>query len=85
MQLQQLGNVLTPCEQHLYPHFPPMPSAALAPHGGFFGSLLPPGAPGADDTMHNLYEELPCLGVTAEAIQHAICDKVPGPYKKKHI
>lgn len=27
MQFQQLGNVLTPTNQHLYPSFPPMPSA----------------------------------------------------------
>lgn len=81
MQIQQLGNVLTPCEQHLYLRFPPMPSAALAPCGGFYGPLFPPGVPRADDNIHNLYEELPCLGVTAEAIQHAISDEAPGPYE----
>lgn len=79
MQFQTLGNVLTPTNQ--YPQFPPMPSAALSQHGGFCGHLIPPGAPGADDNIHNLYEELPCLGVTAEAIQKAVSDDPPGVYE----
>lgn len=81
MQFQQFSNVLTPCEQHLYPEFPPMPSAGLLPCGGFYEQLLTPGTPGADDNMHNLYEELPCLGAAAEAIQKAISDEVPGVYE----
>lgn len=81
MQFQVLGNVLTPANQHLYPEFPPMPSSALSPQGRFYGHLIPPGAQGADDNLHNLYEEPSCLGVTAEAIQKAVSDEPPGIYE----
>lgn len=80
MQYKQLGNVLTLCGQHLFPLFPPMPSANLLPYGGFYGPLQALGTPGADDNLHNLYEELPCLGVAAKAVQKAVSDEVPGHY-----
>lgn len=46
---------------------------------GYFGPLQLPD-PDADPTLHNLYEELPCLGVLAEAVRQSISDAGPGPY-----
>lgn len=80
MQLPQVGNVLTPTGQSLYPKFPPLPTTVLQDKPGFYGPMLPPGTQGADDMLHNLYEEIPCIGVQAEAIQAAIMDQEPGIY-----
>lgn len=81
MQLQQVGNELTPTGQSLYPKFPPLSSEVIQDKPGFFGQLLSPGEEGADDNLHNLYEELPCIGVLAEAIQVAVMDDEPGEYE----
>lgn len=64
LQLRQIGNITASTKQHLYPQFPPLPIAVIAGHGGYYGELVTPG----DDNIHNLYEELPCLGVLSEAV-----------------
>lgn len=33
-----------------------------------------------DDNIHNLYEEIPCLGVTSEAVRNAVSGANPGAY-----
>jgi len=77
LQLEQLGNVVTTLGQHLYATFPTLPQEQIGGRGGYYGILQPPG-PGVDDSLHNLYEEIPCLGVLSEAIMHAISDDEPG-------
>ncbi|CAI6347595.1 unnamed protein product [Macrosiphum euphorbiae] len=67
LQLRHLGNVLTTTKQHLSPAFPPLPDVAINGHGGYYDVLQPPG-PNVDSTVHNLYEEIPCLGVTSETV-----------------
>lgn len=80
LEVRQTGNVLTPLRQHLKTKFPPLPHHILQGHGGYFGATLPPD-PGVNNTIHNLYEELPCLGVAAAAIRAALSDMDPGPYQ----
>lgn len=80
LQLRQLGNVVSTTRQHLYPQFPPLPTGIIADHGGYYGPLLPPGED-IDLTVHNLYEELPCLGVLSESIRATISNSPPGPYR----
>lgn len=81
LQLEQLGNVVTTVGQHLFATFPTLPQEQIDGRGGYYGILQPPG-PGVDDSLHNLYEEIPCLGVLSEAIMHAISDDEPGhPYR----
>lgn len=57
-----------------------MPTESLFNCGGFFGKLLPPGNAEANDELHNLYKEIPCLGVAAEAVQYAVNQAPSGPY-----
>lgn len=80
LQLQQLGNIQTITKQHLYPEFPPLPIHVLAGIPGYYGRITLPGD-GADVSIHNLYEEIPCLGVLAEAVRQSISDAAPGPYQ----
>jgi len=80
LQLKQLGNVVTLTRQHLKATFPTLPQEKIGGRGGYYGVLKPPG-PGVDDSLHNLYEEIPCLGVLSEAIMHAISDEAAGPYQ----
>ncbi|XP_030758050.1 uncharacterized protein LOC115883781 [Sitophilus oryzae] len=80
LQLKQIGNITTMTKQHLYPEFPPFPTAQVANHGGYYGTLQLP-APGVNNDLHNLYEEIPCLGVMAEAVRQAISDAPAGPYQ----
>lgn len=80
LQLRQLGNVVSTTKQHMYPQFPPLPTEVIANHGGYYGELVIPD----DDTdvdIHNLYEEIPCLGVLSEAVKAAISNAPPGPYQ----
>lgn len=79
LQIRQIGNLITKTGQHLYPEFPDMPVALINGQPGYFGPIQLP-APEADPTIHNLYEELPCLGVLAEAVRQSISDAGPGPY-----
>lgn len=39
LQLRQIGNVVSLTKQHLYPEFPPLPTSAIAGHGGYFGDF----------------------------------------------
>lgn len=72
LQLRALGNVVSPTGQHLYPEFPPLPVEQIGGFGGYYGEL--------DENTHNLYEELPCLGVTAEAVRQTVSVAPAGPY-----
>jgi len=79
MQLQHLGNVESSFQQHLYPTFPPLPTTEIQNFGGYHGILDIPGE-NVDDDIHNLYEEIPCLGVLGEAVRAATGNHLPGPY-----
>lgn len=72
LYLEGVGNV-TPCEQsHLFPSFPPLPTNIINGRGGYYGNL------NAD--THSLYEEVPCLGVLAEAVCQSVSNSPAGPY-----
>ncbi|KAG8234315.1 hypothetical protein J437_LFUL013055 [Ladona fulva] len=79
LQMRALGNIVTQTKQHLYPMLPPLPTHVIGGHGGYYGTLLPPAA-GVDNSIHNLYEEIPCLGVTSYAVMRSISNDPPGPY-----
>lgn len=68
LQIKALGSTQTMTREHLYPEFPSLPTQLSGAFGEYYGPL-------SDDT-HNLYEELPCLGVLSEAIRN----QAPGPY-----
>lgn len=72
LYFKQYGTVVPPTETHLHPTFPQLPTGVINGFGGYYGPLGP-------DT-HNNYEELPCLGVTAEAVRAAVGELPPGPY-----
>lgn len=78
LQLKQLGNICTMGKQHLYPEFPPLPVVEVNHQPGYYGALEIGNA--ADPHVHNLYEEIPCLGVLAEAVRNSISDAQPGRY-----
>lgn len=73
------GNIETKIGTHLVPAFPQLPDQVIANIGGYYGQLLPP-AEGVNNGLHNLYEEIPCLGVLATAVQAVVSDAAPGPY-----
>lgn len=73
LYLQALGTVK--CKgtgQSLIPEFPPLPEHVIGAIGGYYGEM-------GEDT-HNLYEEIPCLGVVSETLQHALGDAAAGNY-----
>lgn len=70
--LKQYGFVVPPTDSRLSAVFPDLPTAVINNNGGYYGPL------GVD--THNLYEEIPTLGVTAEAIRQAIGNAPVGPY-----
>ncbi|KAG7169759.1 RNA-directed DNA polymerase from mobile element jockey-like 1 [Homarus americanus] len=73
LYIRGIGNFITGTRKHLYPEFPPLPEdLANQTHGGYY-------SPFTVDT-HNLFEEIPCLGVHAEAIKQAFSNADPGPY-----
>lgn len=81
LQLKQLGNTVAKhIDHHLYPYFPQLSTRVVAGHGGYYGKLVEP-APDTDNSVHNLYEELPCLGVMSEAVRAAISNAPTGPYQ----
>lgn len=80
LQIRTIGNLITKTGQHLYPSAPPLPDQQIGGIGGFFGPLVMPGQPNADNMRHNLYEELPTLGVTAAAIMASVSNAPPGAY-----
>lgn len=80
LQIKQFGNVVSPVTgQTFEATFPELPTNVLGGHGGYFGPLLAPAA-GVDDTTHNFYEELPCLGTLSSAVRATVSGQPPGPY-----
>lgn len=78
LQIIQLGNITaTGTNQHLYPEFPPLPNQIINNLGGFYGELE------NNNDYHNLYEEIPCLGVLAEAVMNTITNVPAGNYKSR--
>lgn len=73
MQVKMFGRIKTLTGEDLYPSFPPLPSHRIGDFGGYYGPL--------DAATHNMYEEIPCLGVVAENLRHALSDADPGPYQ----
>lgn len=80
LEIRAIGNVVTTTKQHLYPAFPPLPSEVINNHGGYYGILHDPANRAYDPHLHNLYEEIPCLGVLAEAVRNAVSNNPAGPY-----
>lgn len=95
LQLTSIGNIETRTGQHLYPAFPILPTTSLSNrNGGYHGTFnlelpqqlaegqeqIPAAFLEPDYYLHNLFEEIPCLGVTAEAIRASISDNQPGTY-----
>lgn len=72
IQLKSIGSVQTMTREHLTPSIPDLPQEVIAGHGGYYGPITV-------DT-HNLYEEIPCLGVTSEAVRQSVSNAAPGPY-----
>lgn len=70
--LKQYGSIQPHSNLHVRPAFPQLPTSVVGPHGGYYGPFGP-------DT-HNLYEEIPCTGVTAEAVRRTVSAAPPGPY-----
>ncbi|KAK7873281.1 hypothetical protein R5R35_011347 [Gryllus longicercus] len=95
LAVRSLGNITTGTKQHLYPEFPPLPVEVVGNHGGYYGPLAepaaipapppgvppqPPPPPQEADLRHNLYEEIPCLGVLSTAIRRTVSNLPPGVY-----
>lgn len=76
LQLRQIGNIVTKTEQHLYPEFTDLPIEFLNSQPRYYGPIQLP-APAADANIHNLYEEILCMGVLAEAVRQVISDAAP--------
>ncbi|XP_011877164.1 PREDICTED: uncharacterized protein LOC105567156 [Vollenhovia emeryi] len=72
IQLRLFGKIQTMTREHLRPSFPSLPTGVVKGRGGFYGPI--------DKDTHNLYEELPCMGVLSEAVQHTVSEWPPGPY-----
>lgn len=79
LQVRQIGNLQTMTKQHLYPEFPELPVEQINGQGGYYGAIQLPG-PDVDNSIHNLYEEIPCMGVTSEAVRQSISEAAPGNY-----
>lgn len=76
--LNALGVVkCTSTGQTLIPQFPELPIQQVDGHGGYFGMI--------DVNNHNIYEEIPSLGVCAEALRQALSDAQPGPYQSSIV
>ncbi|XP_077274479.1 uncharacterized protein LOC143904079 isoform X3 [Temnothorax americanus] len=72
LQLRMFGKIQTLTGEHLRSEFPPLPTEVIQGFGGYYGPI-------SADT-HNLYEEIPCLGVTSESVRHSISNDPPGRY-----
>jgi hypothetical protein len=72
VQLKLLGRIQTIQREHLTPEFPPLPDQQINNFGGFYGPI--------NVDNHNFYEEIPCLGVLAEAVRNSVSNAEPGPY-----
>lgn len=78
-QVMNIGNIVTPMDHHLYPEFLPLPDFSYDNVGGYYGD------PEQDEEVHNLYEELPCLGVVCEAVMHSVSNEPPGLYESRIV
>ncbi|XP_036141519.1 uncharacterized protein LOC118645133 isoform X2 [Monomorium pharaonis] len=72
VQIKVIGNTQTMTKEHLHPEFPELPTQQIAGFGGYYGRI--------NEDTHNLYEEIPCMGVLSEAVRHSISNEPPGPY-----
>lgn len=92
LQLRTIGNIETPNGQHLIPEFPPLPTEVISGFGGHYGRFLPSNPKRVerdkptesmviDPSLHLLYEEIPCLGVTAYAVAKTISNAPAGRYQ----
>lgn len=72
VQLQILGITQPITQERFYPYFPSLPTEVINGFGGYYGPL--------NAQIHNLYEEIPCLGVLSEAVRHSVSNENPGPY-----
>lgn len=73
LYLKALGTIQDSATgQTLIPVFPDLPATPVAEFGGYYGAV--------DADNHNLYEEIPCLGVMAEAIRHTVSNDGAGRY-----
>lgn len=73
MQIRMLGSIQSPTKEHLKPTFPELPVQQVEGYGGYYGVL--------NQDTHNLYEEIPCLGVLAEAVRNSLSNAPSGPYR----
>lgn len=71
-QLRIFGRIQTLTREHLQPVFPSLPTERVAGFGGYYGPI--------NVNTHNFYEEIPCLGVLAEAVRQAVSNSPPGAY-----
>lgn len=71
IQLKTLGTIQTMTREHLTPTIPDLPTRIINGHGGYYGQI--------DINNHNLYEEIPCIGVLSEAVRQSIGNAAPGP------
>lgn len=79
--LKFIGHIETMTQRHLTPSFPPLPTKVINQVGGFYPSITE--AAPIDVDNHNLYEEIPCLGVMADAICNALSAAEQGPYNSR--
>nr|DAZ87740.1 TPA_asm: putative capsid protein [Pseudoglobivirus] len=72
--LRSFGSVVTINGEKYDPYFPPLPCTQLGGHGGYYSAEV------YGIANHNLYEEIPCLGVVAEACRTSASDAAAGHY-----
>jgi len=77
LYIKALGKIVTKSGKHIKPEFPPMPTETVNGFGGYYGPLVAPPdeqQPVELTENHNLYEEIPALGVLAEAVRQSVSD-----------
>lgn len=62
---------MTKTGQHLYPTFPPLPTHVIEDIPGLYGQI--------DAETHNLYEEIPAIGISVGMIQASLNPARPFP------
>lgn len=73
LYIKALGTIQTTSTgQTLIPEFPPLPTEQVENFTGFYGAIAA--------NNHNLYEEIPCLGVMSQALCVALSDANVGRY-----
>lgn len=71
LYLSGIGNTMTKTGQHLYPTFPPLPTTVVDTIPGLYGPI--------DEANHNLYEEIPAIGVSVGMIRASLNPARPLP------